>query len=394
MTIRRKRTSVGVAVLVAAVAVGAFLAAGASARQSALPRSPDAVHVGHGLGAVHPVQPAPLERQRDRHDRAPLRDPVPVRPAEGQVHPVARHERQVGRHHVRRHAAQGRDVERRQAVHRCGREVHVRDRQARGLRALDDVEDRPPEHRREGERRQLPLQGPAELPRLGDEHLHVRHRPGARVEELRRQGDRHRQHRQVLRRHRAVQLRRRQGDVRDAAVEPPRQLVGDEAPRRQDADEVHRRHPQHAEHRVAAELPAEQHRPLEQLLPGDRQADRREGADVLRQAAVHAVGEHRVADPEHDEGAAQRLRLPTGARHVDQRRPDRQGRLREHRREGEPDRPAADLEQVDRQGPGREARVQVQHRGGQGAARGERLQGHERRRLRRERRTASRSTSS
>ena len=39
MTIRRKRTSVGVAVLVAAVAVGAFLAAGASARQSALPRS-------------------------------------------------------------------------------------------------------------------------------------------------------------------------------------------------------------------------------------------------------------------------------------------------------------------------------------------------------------------
>ncbi|HET6601527.1 MAG TPA: ABC transporter substrate-binding protein [Gaiella sp.] len=39
MTIRRKRTSVGVAVLVVAVAVGAFLAAGASARESALPRS-------------------------------------------------------------------------------------------------------------------------------------------------------------------------------------------------------------------------------------------------------------------------------------------------------------------------------------------------------------------
>ena len=89
-------------------------------------------------------------------------------------------------------------------------------------------------------------------------------------------------------------------------------------------------------------------------------------------------------DPEHDEGAAQRRRLPAGARHVDQRRPDRQGRLREHRREGEPDRPAADLEQVDRPGAGREARVQVQHRGGEGAARGERLQGHERRRLRRE----------
>ena len=39
MTIRRTRTSVGVAVLVAAVAVGAFLAAGASARESALPRA-------------------------------------------------------------------------------------------------------------------------------------------------------------------------------------------------------------------------------------------------------------------------------------------------------------------------------------------------------------------
>ena len=49
-----------------------------------------------------------------------------------------------------------------------------------------------------------------------------------------------------------------------------------------------------------------------------------------------------------------------------------------------PDRPPADLEQVDRPGPGEEARVQVQHRGGEGAARGERLQGHERRRLRRE----------
>ena len=39
MTIRRKRTSVGVAVLVVAVAVGAFLAAGESDREGALPRS-------------------------------------------------------------------------------------------------------------------------------------------------------------------------------------------------------------------------------------------------------------------------------------------------------------------------------------------------------------------
>ena len=46
--------------------------------------------------------------------------------------------------------------------------------------------------------------------------------------------------------------------------------------------------------------------------------------------------------------------------------------------------PAADLEQVDRQGPGEQARLQVQHRRREGPARRQRLQGHERRRLRRE----------
>ena len=78
------------------------------------------------------------------------------------------------------------------------------------------------------------------------------------------------------------------------------------------------------------------------------------------------------------------VELPAGARDVDQRRPDREGRLRQHRREGQPDRAAADLEQVDRPGPGQEARLQVRHRRSEGAARSQRLQGHERRRLRRE----------
>ena len=51
---------------------------------------------------------------------------------------------------------------------------------------------------------------------------------------------------------------------------------------------------------------------------------------------------------------------------------------------GEPDRPPADLEQVDRQ-EGRQAeRVLVQPRQGQGDSRGRRVQGHERRRVRRE----------
>ena len=39
---------------------------------------------------------------------------------------------------------------------------------------------------------------------------------------------------------------------------------------------------------------------------------------------------------------------------------------------------APDLEQVDRQGPGQEARLHLQHREGEGAPRGCRLQGHER----------------
>ena len=268
MTIRRKRTSVGVAVLVAAVAVGAFLAAGASARQSALPRSQTLYTSGTAWGPF--TQFNPLRSSGNATGTIGLLYETLFRydPLEGQVHPVARHERQVGRHHVRRHAAQGRDVERRQAVHGCGREVHVRDRQARGLRALDDVEDRPPEHRREGECRQLPLQGPAELPRLGDEHLHVRHRPGARLEEL-----------QTARRSRPATPTSTSSAPGRSATAPARGRPGTlqwnrrdnwwatKAARHQDADAVHRRHPQHAEHRVAAELPAEQHRPLEQLLP-------------------------------------------------------------------------------------------------------------------------------
>src|SRR4029079_1127502 len=57
MTIRRKRTSVGVAVLVAAVAVGAFLAAGASARQSALPRSQTLYTSGTAWGPFSQFNP-------------------------------------------------------------------------------------------------------------------------------------------------------------------------------------------------------------------------------------------------------------------------------------------------------------------------------------------------
>ena len=117
------------------IGAAALMAGGAGAGSQsplALPRQRHAVHVGHRLGAVRQLQPAP-HRALDRHGRTSVRDALPLRPARGQVHPVARDERQVGRPDVRPHAPPRREVERRQAVHRCGREVHVRDRQARGL---------------------------------------------------------------------------------------------------------------------------------------------------------------------------------------------------------------------------------------------------------------------
>ena len=168
MTIRRKRTSVGVAVLVAAVAVGAFLAAGASAGRSALPRSQTLYTSGTAWGPF--TQFNPLRSSGNATGTLGLLYETLFRydPLKDKYIPWLATERQVGRHaRYVLTSAQGREVERRQAVHRRGREVHVRDRQARGLRALDDVEDRPSEHRREGERGELPLQGQAELPRLG-----------------------------------------------------------------------------------------------------------------------------------------------------------------------------------------------------------------------------------
>ena len=227
---------------------------------------------------------------------------------------MARDERPVGRQDLRHEHPTRREVERRQASHRRGREVLVRDRQARGLGVLHDVEDRPFGHPGQGQQGQLHLHEQAELPRLEHDHLHAADRAEAHLVGLQRNRDHDGQHRQHVEdgRHRPVRLRRRQGLVRDAAVEPAQQLVGDEGPRDEDADAVRRRHPQQPEHRVAAELPQERHRPEQQLLPRCRQGDRREGADVLPEGAVHAVGEHGLARAEHDARAAERRARSAG----------------------------------------------------------------------------------
>ena len=339
----------------------------------------DALHVGHRVGAVQPVQPAPQQRQRDRHARAALRDAVPVRPAQGHVHPVARDRRQVGRQDLRR----------------CTLRQGVKWSDGKPLTGADVKFTFETGKLAGSELSTMWKTGLSNIivkgntvsfvftgkPNYLDWNTNIYSCgivPAAPLEELQRDRDHDRQHRQVHGRDRPVHLRRRQGNVRHAAVEPAQQLVGDEGARDEDADAVPRRHPQHPEHRVAAELPQERHRPEQQLLPRRRQGDRREGADVLHEGAVHAVGEHRLARAEHDARAAERRGVPAGARDVDQRRPDRDGRLRQHRREGQPDRPASDLEQVDRPGAGEEAGLQVRHRRGEGAARRQRLQGHER----------------
>ncbi len=379
--LRRRKWVTGFGVIAVVAILASLTTAGAGAQQQsafALPRNATLYTSGTAWGPFAQFNPLRssgnatgtlglLYETLFRYD--PLKDKyIPWLATDGKW---------VGRTYVL-HAAAGREVERRQAAHRRGREVHVRDRQARGLGALDDVEDRSLEHRGEGQHRELRLHGQAELPRLEHEHLLVRNRAAAPLEELQRDRDHDRQHRQVHGRNGPVHVWRRQGNVRHAAVEPAQQLVGDESARAEDADAVSGRHPQHPEHRIAAELPQGRHRHEQQLLPGGRQGARREGADVLPEGAVHAVGQHRLAGAEHDTRTAQRQGVPAGTRDVDQRRPDRPGRLRQHRCEGEPDGLASHLEQVDRQGPGDEARLQVQHRGSESTACRERLQGHER----------------
>ena len=334
MTIRTNRARASVLVLAVAIAIGAFLAAGttATAKDTALPRNGTLYTSGTAWGPFTNFNPLRsgyatgvlglLYETLFRYD--PLKDKfIPWLATSG---------RWAGTTYVlnvrpRRH------VERRQAAHGGRREVHLRDRQARGLRDLDDVEDRAPARHDGGQHRPLRLQGNAGLPGLGLPDVLGAHRPAPHLVGLQRDRDHDRQRGRGLEdgRHGAVQVRGRQGLVADAPVGPPERLVGDEGPRDEDADGAHRRHPQHAEHRVAAELPAGQDRPLEQLLPRRRQGDRREGRHVLQEGAVHAGREHGLARPEHDEEAARRPGLPAGARHVDQHRPDRQGRLREHR---------------------------------------------------------------
>ncbi len=345
-----------VGALVAIVAVGAVLAAGtANAKQSALPRETTLYTSGTAWGPFTSFNPL-RERVRDRHARASLRDAVPVRPAQGQVHPVARDRRQVGRQDATSSTLR-KGVKWNDGKPFTGADVKFTFETGKleGSRVLDDVEDRPQSITIKGNTVSFSFKGKPNYLDWDTNIYSIPIVPEAHLVELQRNRDHHRKHRRhreawsapgrsctapARERPATLQWNRRTGwwATKALGMKMPMQYIVD----------IHNT----PEHRVAAELPQGQHRPEQQLLPGGRQADRREGLDVLQERAVHAVGEHRLARAEHDEGAAQRQGVPPGARDVDQRRPDRDGRLRQHRREGEPDRSAADLEQVDRPGPG------------------------------------------
>ena len=190
MSIRKKRTAVslGVVTLVAAVAVAAFTAGArrqAHGAATALPRNATLYTSGTAWGPFtnfNPLRPGYatgvlglLYETLFRYD--PLKDTL---------HPVARDQRQVAGPELRRDLAQRRHLERRQAADRRGREVHVRDGQARGLAVLDDVEDGPAERHHERTHRQVQLQGCPELPGLGHQHVLDPDRPEAHLVELQR----------------------------------------------------------------------------------------------------------------------------------------------------------------------------------------------------------------
>ena len=115
----------------------------------------------------------------------------------------------------------------------------------------------------------------------------------------------------------------------------------------------------------------------EQQLPARRRRARqpRLCPDLLPGGAVHAVGQHGLARPEHQEGAPQRSAVPHRDRGRDQRqRRDQQG-LRRHRCRSQPDGPASFMGQVRRQERRRAARPQVRSGQGEGDPGRGRLQG-------------------
>ena len=162
----------------------------------------------------------------------------------------------------------------------------------------------------------------------------------------------------------------------DGRVEEEPELVGDEGRRAQGRPAVRGGHQERHERCRAGQLPGREHRPVQQLRTEVGDQGQRE--DVLRQGSLPPGREHDVALPEHDEEAAERQAVPQGARVLDQHEPDPQQGVPGPRHQGEPDRSAPDLEQVDRPEGRQAVRLLVQQGQGQGDPRRGRLPRHER----------------
>ena len=74
------------------------------------PARPDALHEREPVVAEHRPEPREELGLRDGARRVRVRDAVPLRPAQGQVHPVARHEREVDVEDDVRHERSGQGV--------------------------------------------------------------------------------------------------------------------------------------------------------------------------------------------------------------------------------------------------------------------------------------------
>ena len=112
--------------------------------------------------------------------------------------------------------------------------------------------------------------------------------------------------------------------------------------------------------RGARQLPGREHRSLQQLRT--EIGDQGQAQDLLQHGPVSPGCEHDVALPEHDEEAAQRSGVPSRSRVLGQHEPDPRQGLPGPRQQGEPDRPATDLEQVGGQEGRCQVRLLVQHR--------------------------------
>ena len=170
---------------------------------------------------------------------------------------------------------------------------------------------------------------------------------------------------------------------RDGRLEEAQRLVGDVGARHERRADVRRRHQERHERRRAVQ-PARRATSTcsttSRRSPRSRASSRRTSDRLRTTSARTRRGSSRTRRRSRSTTRSSAARWPTRSTWT---RSSRQG-LPGPRQQGEPDGPAADLGQVGRQEGRQAVRLLVQPRQGEGDPRRGRLQGHERRRVRRE----------